>query len=115
MKYPDSQVLFTSGKAAIYPTGSWEISVFEKDATFTDGHLPAPRCRQAGDTCYISDHTDIAMGMNAATKHPEEAKTFLSWVAVQRICRAVQQRPARLLQPLERDDRRWRIRWPRSS
>jgi len=27
VKYPDSQVLFTSGQAAIYPTGSWEISV----------------------------------------------------------------------------------------
>jgi raffinose/stachyose/melibiose transport system substrate-binding protein len=36
---------------------------------------------KAGDPCYISDHTDIAMGMNAKTPHPEEAKTFLSWVA----------------------------------
>ncbi|TIQ61495.1 MAG: extracellular solute-binding protein, partial [Mesorhizobium sp.] len=29
----------------------------------------------------ISDHTDIGMGLNAASKHPEEAKKFLSWVA----------------------------------
>jgi raffinose/stachyose/melibiose transport system substrate-binding protein len=29
-KYPDSQTLFTLGKGAIYPTGSWEISQFEK-------------------------------------------------------------------------------------
>ncbi len=79
VKYPDSQVLFTSGKAAIYPTGSWEISVFEKDAAFKLGifkpYLPA-----TGDTCYISDHTDIALGMNAATKFPEQAKTFLEWM-----------------------------------
>ncbi len=34
-----------------------------------------------GDTCYISDHTDIAMGMNAATKSPDAAKSFLAWVA----------------------------------
>lgn len=80
VKYPDSQVLFTSGKAAIYPTGSWEISVFEKDATFPMGVFKPP-LPKAGDQCYISDHTDIALGMNAATKHPAEAKQFLDWVA----------------------------------
>ena len=40
-----------------------------------------PYLPNAGDTCYISDHTDIAIGMNAKTPHPEGAKTFLSWVA----------------------------------
>jgi raffinose/stachyose/melibiose transport system substrate-binding protein len=80
VKYPDSQSLFTLGKGAIYPTGSWEISQFEKDATFNLG-IFAPYVENAGDTCYISDHTDIAIGMNAGTAYPEEAKTFLSWVA----------------------------------
>jgi len=80
VKYPDAQSLFTLGQGAIYPTGSWEISVFEKDADFNMGIFP-PYVPNAGDTCYISDHTDIAIGMNAATPHPEEAKTFLSWVA----------------------------------
>ncbi len=80
VKYPNSQVLFTSGQAAIYPTGSWEISVFEPEATFELGIFPPPVVN-AGDTCYISDHTDIALGMNAATAHPEEAKIFLEWVA----------------------------------
>ena len=79
-KYPDSQSLFTLGKGAIYPTGSWEISQFEKDATFNLGIFP-PYVENAGDTCYISDHTDIAIGLNAGSAHPEEAKTFLSWVA----------------------------------
>jgi raffinose/stachyose/melibiose transport system substrate-binding protein len=82
VKYPDSQVLFTSGKAAIYPTGSWEISIFEKDSGFELGIFP-PYLPATGDTCYISDHTDIALGMNATTKYPEEAKTFLGWVASQ--------------------------------
>ena len=80
VKYPDAQSLFTLGKGAIYPTGSWEISQFEKDATFTLGIFP-PYVENAGDTCYISDHTDIAIGLNAGSAHPEEAKTFLSWVA----------------------------------
>lgn len=80
VKYPDSQSLFTLGKGAIYPTGSWEISQFEKDATFNIGIFP-PYVENAGDGCYISDHTDIAIGLNAGSAHPEEAKTFLTWVA----------------------------------
>ena len=79
-KYPDSQKFFTLGKGVIYPTGSWEISQFEKDAKFKLG-IFKPYVEKAGDQCFISDHTDIAMGMNAKTLHPEEAKTFLSWVA----------------------------------
>ena len=33
------------------------------------------------DKCYISDHTDIAIGINAKSKNVDAAKTFLSWVA----------------------------------
>lgn len=79
VKYADSQQLFTLGKAAIYPTGSWEISVFEKDAAFEMGIFPPPVDKK-GDPVYISDHTDIALGMNAKTKHPDEAKKFLEWM-----------------------------------
>jgi raffinose/stachyose/melibiose transport system substrate-binding protein len=79
VKYPDSQQLFTLGKAAIYPTGSWEISQFEKDATFKLGIFKPPVDKK-GDTVYISDHTDIALGMNAKTAHPAEAKKFLQWM-----------------------------------
>ena len=78
--YPDSQNLFTLGRAAIFPAGSWEISVFEQQADFEMGAFPPPVVAE-GDTCYISDHNDIGIGMNAATEHPEEARTFLNWVA----------------------------------
>jgi len=77
--YPDSQNLFTLGRAAIYPAGSWEISGFNAQAQFKMGAF-APPVANAGDTCYISDHTDIALGMNAKTAHPDEAKAFLEWV-----------------------------------
>ncbi len=77
--YPDSQNLFTLGRAAIYPAGSWEIAGFNKQATFKMGAF-APPVQAAGDTCYISDHTDIALGMNAKSAHPEETKKFLEWV-----------------------------------
>ncbi|BCP54491.1 sugar ABC transporter substrate-binding protein [Kaistia sp. 32K] len=78
--YPDSQNLFTLGRAAIYPAGSWEISGFNQQAQFKMGAFPPP-VKKAGDECYISDHTDLAIGMNAKTKHPEATKQFLSWVA----------------------------------
>jgi raffinose/stachyose/melibiose transport system substrate-binding protein len=77
--YPDSQNLFTLGRAAIYPAGSWEISGFNTQATFAMGAFPPP-VAAAGDTCYISDHTDIAIGMNAKSPNAEQAKVFLEWV-----------------------------------
>lgn len=78
--YPDSQNLFTLGRAAIYPTGSWEISVFEPQVDFKMGAFKPPVVN-AGDTCYVSDHPDIGMGVNAASPNQEAAKTFLEWVA----------------------------------
>jgi raffinose/stachyose/melibiose transport system substrate-binding protein len=78
--YPDSQNLFTLGQAAIYPAGSWDISLFNQQADFEMGAFPPP-LPEGSDTCYISDHTDIALGMNAATPNAEAARTFLSWVA----------------------------------
>ena len=78
--YPDSQNLFTLGKAAIYPAGSWDISLFNTQADFKMGAFKPP-LPEGADKCYISDHVDIALGMNAATKNADAAKTFLSWVA----------------------------------
>ena len=78
--YPDSQNLFTLGRAAIYPAGSWEITGFNTQAQFKMGAFPPP-VKNAGDTCYISDHTDIAIGLNAKSPNADAAKTFLSWVA----------------------------------
>ncbi len=78
--YPDSQNLFTLGRAAVYPAGSWEISGFNTQADFEMGAFKPP-VQNAGDTCYISDHTDIGIGMNAASENQEAARTFLAWVA----------------------------------
>ncbi len=78
--YPDSQNLFTLGRAAIFPAGSWEISVFNPQAQFKMGAFPPP-VKNAGDTCYISDHNDIGVGLNAKSANADAAKTFLTWVA----------------------------------
>ena len=76
----DSTTLFQTGKAAIYPAGSWAITSFEQNKDLKMAAFPPP-LPKAGDTCYISDHVDIAMGINAATKNMDAAKTFMSWVA----------------------------------
>ncbi len=77
--YPDSQNLFTLGRAAIYPAGSWEISGFNNLAEFEMGAFKPP-VQNADDKCYISDHTDIAIGLNAASPNADAARTFLNWV-----------------------------------
>ena len=80
--YPDSQNVFTLGRAAIYPAGSWEITGFNALADFEMGAFKPP-VAAAGDTCYISDHTDIAIGLNAASPNAEAARTFLNWASTE--------------------------------
>ncbi len=80
ISYPDAQQYFATGQAAIYPAGSWDISFFESQPDMEIGFFGPPVVND-GDQCYISDHTDIAMGMNAASAHQAEAKVFLDWVA----------------------------------
>ena len=78
--YPDSQNLFSLGKGAIYAAGSWDISTFRGTAKFPMAAFKAPTVAGEKD-CYISDHTDIAMGINAASKNKDDAKKFLEWMA----------------------------------
>ncbi|MGI9333196.1 MAG: ABC transporter substrate-binding protein [Gammaproteobacteria bacterium] len=79
-KYPDSQNLFALGRAAIYPAGSWDISLFNNQADFEFGAF-APPLPEGQQECYISDHTDIALGINAASKQQDKARLFVQWVA----------------------------------
>ena len=78
--YPDSQNLFTLGRAAIYPAGSWEIAQFNTQAQFKMGAFPPP-VPKAGDQCYLSDHPDIAFGVNAKSKNADAAKAVVTWMA----------------------------------
>lgn len=81
IKYPDAQSAFTLGLGAIYPGGSWEITGFEANADFEIGVFKPPT-PDGQETCYISDHTDIGLGMNAAISDDKRAaaETFLSWM-----------------------------------
>ena len=78
-KYPDSQNLFSLGKAAIYAAGSWDISTFRSQAQFKLGAFKPPVPAGATD-CYISDHTDIGLGINSKSANMADAKVFLEWM-----------------------------------
>ena len=79
--YSDSQTLFSLGRSAIYPGGSWEIAGFNKaiEGEFEYGAFYPP-VKKSGDTCYISDHVDIGMGINKNAKNPKDAAIFLEWI-----------------------------------
>ncbi|MFT4574605.1 MAG: raffinose/stachyose/melibiose transport system substrate-binding protein, partial [Marinomonas primoryensis] len=81
-KYSDSQNLFTLSRSAIYPAGSWDIQTFNNQADFEFGAFPPPVAK-AGDTCYISDHTDIGIGINANSKNKAAARELLNWMTSQ--------------------------------
>jgi raffinose/stachyose/melibiose transport system substrate-binding protein len=77
--YADAQQIFPLGQAAIYPSGSWEIPLFESQADFKMGAFMPYRPDDAKE-CWISDEVDIAVGMNAKGAHQAEAQTFLNWL-----------------------------------
>jgi raffinose/stachyose/melibiose transport system substrate-binding protein len=81
LAYPDSQNLFAQGRGAIYPAGSWDISVFRQMNPKLDFGAFAPYAFAGKDKPVIDDHPDIAMGINAASKNKDAARTFLQWVA----------------------------------
>lgn len=75
--YNDSQVLFNTQKAVMFIDGSWTAGVYA-DASFDWGlfAIPAP----AGRKTLICFHPDMAITMNTATAHPDEARAFLAWL-----------------------------------
>jgi len=78
--YNDSQALFATGSAAMFADGSWSLGIYD-DVGF-DWSVFAFPARNASDTA-ICFHPDMAITMNAATQHPEEARAFLAWLCTQ--------------------------------
>ncbi|MGC9403724.1 ABC transporter substrate-binding protein [Vibrio genomosp. F10] len=76
--YTDAIEMFASGKAAVYPAGSWDISAFNSKI---DLGVFRPPVKNSGDDCFISDHTDIGIGINANSKNLAEAQTFIDWMS----------------------------------
>ena len=81
LAYADSQNLFAQGRGAIYPAGSWDIGVLRQMNPKLDLGAFKPYTFESKTECIIDDHPDIALGLNAASKNKEAARTFLSWIA----------------------------------
>lgn len=121
--YSDSQNLFTLGRAAIYPAGSWEIPGFTANAPFAMGAFPPP-VLNAGDTCTIAEQPQIGIGLNAKSANPEAAKAFLSFVASQQFAQilanalpglyAPSSETVMIEDPLAREFASWRDRCERT-
>lgn len=74
----DSIQLFAQGKAAMMLDGSWDIHLFEEQKpTFAWSVFAPPP--PAGQPAYLTFHLDVGMGLNAASLHKDEARTFLEW------------------------------------
>jgi raffinose/stachyose/melibiose transport system substrate-binding protein len=80
--YGQSQAMFATGRAAIYPAGSWDIARFTGAPGLELGVFAAP-VKKRGDACFISDHMDLGLGVNRASKNKQDAFKFLAWVGSQ--------------------------------
>jgi len=81
----DIQLLFATGNAAIYPTGSWDID-YLRNTSFTykrpiELGVFKPPVAKAGDRCQLSVHPDFGIGINRFTRHPQAARAFVAWLA----------------------------------
>lgn len=80
MDTTDSRLLFTSGNAAIYPAGSWEIHEFNATAGFQLGAFRPPSLGADG-ACFVTNHTDMGFGISSRTPNREAAEVFVDWLA----------------------------------
>jgi raffinose/stachyose/melibiose transport system substrate-binding protein len=78
--YVDSLQLFLQSKAAMWMSGSWDIPYLEAEAhdfEWSVFAVPPP----AGQPAYVTFHLDVGIGLNAASRHKDEAREFLAWMA----------------------------------
>ena len=84
MSNSDIQLLFATGNAAIFPTGSWDID-FLRSTSFAykkpiDLGVFKPPVEKAGQSCHISVHPDFGIGVNRNSPHQEAALKFITWL-----------------------------------
>lgn len=81
--YSDSQVQFTSGQAAQFPGGSFEIATFKSqapDLEFGSYQVPLPP-DAVSETPVSPSYADGNIAINAKSAHKAEAAKLLNWMA----------------------------------
>ena len=74
----DGPAMLGRGRAAMFIDGSWTCGTFaEYGVEWGAFAIPAPEGAAAG-LCF---HPDMGITGNNATKHPEEVKAYLAWLA----------------------------------
>jgi raffinose/stachyose/melibiose transport system substrate-binding protein len=81
--YPDAQTLFTSGKAAMYPGGSYEVGPFTTtNPDLQIGFFNAPPAPGSKITHPVtSGFVDGSYGVNAHSPHKAQAMELIKWMA----------------------------------
>jgi raffinose/stachyose/melibiose transport system substrate-binding protein len=80
----DIQLLFATGNAAIYPSGSWDID-FLRSTSFAykkpiDLGVFKPPVEQEGQACHNSVHPDFGIGVNKHSTNQAAALKFIAWL-----------------------------------
>jgi raffinose/stachyose/melibiose transport system substrate-binding protein len=83
MSYADAQALFSSGQAAMFPGGVWELAGFKKANPDLDlGIFNAPPAPGAAtDKTLVPGYVDGSYGVSAKSKHQEAAIDLVAWMA----------------------------------
>lgn len=84
MSNGDVQLLFATGNAAVFPTGSWDID-FLRSTSFAykkpiDLGVFKPPVEKTGQACHISVHPDFGIGVNRNSPNQEAALKFIAWL-----------------------------------
>lgn len=78
--YEDAQALFTSGKAAAFPGGIWELAAFRKanpDLKLGIFNVPAPD----GSGTPVPGYVDGSFGVSKASDNQDAALELVEWMA----------------------------------
>lgn len=83
--YTDAQTLFTTGQAAMYPGGSFELGFFQSQAPDLDlgvFSVPPPPGSPIQEAV-VPGFVDGSYGVNAKSKNKEAALELVSWMATE--------------------------------
>jgi raffinose/stachyose/melibiose transport system substrate-binding protein len=84
MSNGDTQLLFATGNAAVYPSGSWDID-FLRSTSFAykkpiELGVFKPPVEHEGQACHISVHPDFGIGVNKNSPNQAAALKFIAWL-----------------------------------
>ena len=110
--------LFLSGRAAIYPAGSWEIRFMAYHTNASNFGVFMPPQRQHKNNCYVLHHLDKGIGVNAKSSKPKQAQTVLRWLSTKEFSHVMantlhgffplSNHPVQISNPLAKEMMTWR-------